>query len=154
MSSHSNEKTTFSILVWLSAFMAAACGLLIFYAFYIELPYLAYQNRPFPPTVSHIVAGNPIPLTVERCSSSDAEKSYTTTHALRNETSGLTTLLPDVRVSIKPGCHRTTSKINVSPDGLSPGTYTVYGVAIIEGSFRKFNIPWNSEPFEIIEKAK
>ena len=154
MNAHVIQKGTLTWLRWIATFLALIVATMVFYAYFLEQPYLSYQNRPFPPSIEKVTAGEPVPLIVERCNSADHLKSYKTTHSIRSETTGITTMLPDVRVSIKPGCHRSISKVNEVPKGTAPDIYTVYGIAIAEGSLRNFNVPWSSEPFEVIARVK
>jgi hypothetical protein len=116
---------------------------------WFETPYLYYQNLPFP-TQEKVHAGDAVKLSVERCSRAGQTKTYMTTHTLRNETTGAPTLLPDVSVSIEPGCHRSNSRINEIPRKTAPGIYTVSGVAVVETFTSKREVKWYSEPFEVL----
>lgn len=130
-----------------------ACGALVVWGFYFEKPYLEYRNLPFPPTLQRVRPGQIIPLTVVRCSSADDVRSYTVTHELRNEVPGKpTVIMPAELVAITPGCHRSTSLINLVPLGTPGGAYRVHGIAIVSGALRSISVPWTSQPFEVIEE--
>lgn len=127
-----------------------------FYAF--ETPYLTYENLPFP---SQTIAypGEVVPLQVKRCNASDSIKNYNTTHGLErldghNRPRGEYYTLPDVNVSIPPGCSVATSMANRLPDSIPPGRYKLYGTAEIRGLLRSHYVDWYSQPFEVIEKPQ
>jgi hypothetical protein len=124
-------------------------GALYMYATRIEQPYLYYQNLPFP-IGSQVIAGEAVHLAVERCSRADETRSYGTTHTLTDVDSKQSVLLPNVEVSIEPGCHRSISKINVVPADTKAGRYIVGGVATVEGTFVTHKVAWYSEPFDVI----
>lgn len=116
-----------------------------------EAPFLYYQNLPFP-VMATVHAGDVVQLQVERCNSDSITHKYRTTRKLTNAETGKDDLLPDVEVEIKPGCHRSTSKVNEIPPTTTPGTYIVGGIAEVEGRFRRHQIPWYSEPFQVTAK--
>ncbi len=134
--------------VFVTMFLISAT--LYIYATRIERPYLSYQNLPFPPLLERVRPGEIVPLSVERCSSAKVIKAYRTTHALRNVKTRELEIQTDVQVTIDPGCHRGVSKINLIPLGTKPGIYTAVGIATVEGAFTKHEVPWYSEPFEVI----
>jgi hypothetical protein len=139
--------------------IAALIGIGI-YSQYIEQPFLYYQNLPFPldgygnqvpkGKYARVYPGNPVELNVERCSLAKKTMSYKTTHSLRNEATGVSTMLPNLEVAIEPGCHRSISKVNVIPAATKPGIYSVWGVASAEGLFKTHKIDWYSETFEVV----
>lgn len=143
-----------SLLITVTALIVFIVTLVVWSTFFEE-PYLYYQNLPFPQMeVAH--AGEPVALSVERCSKATKSKTYTTTHSLKNEVTGTSELLPDISLSIEPGCHRSLSRINFIPTKTPVGKYSVYGTAIVETFIGKKEVPWYSEPFEVLpprEKA-
>jgi hypothetical protein len=141
--------TLFNGLLGVLGSLIIVAGALYMYATHIEQPYLYYQNLPFP-TEMRVVAGEAVPLSVERCNRTSTAKSYSTTHILTDAATKQPTILPNVQVSIEPGCHRSLSKINVIPADTKPGHYTVSGIATVEGTFGWHRIAWYSEPFEVI----
>ena len=141
--------TLFNGLLGTFGALLVIAGALYMYAAHIEEPYLYYQNLPFPGD-SPIVAGEPVSLSVERCNRSSTVKRYGTTHTLTDVESRQTVLLPNVEVSIEPGCHRSISKINIVPVDTKTGRYIVSGVATVDGAFSTHRIAWYSEPFDVI----
>lgn len=128
--------------------MAASIGLVV-WALYFEEPYLYYQNLPFP-ELGSVRAGEPVQLSVERCNRDSVIRTYDITRSLINVKTKQVDLLPNVKVSIDPGCHRGISRINVIPASTAPGTYRVTGVAVIPGLMRTHEVPLYSEPFEVV----
>lgn len=141
--------TVFNGLLGTFGGLLAIAGALYMYATRIEQPYLYYQNLPFP-IGSQVIAGEAVHLAVERCSRADETRSYGTTHTLTDADSKQSVLLPNVEVSIEPGCHRSISKINVIPPDTKSGRYFVSGVATVEGAFVTHRVPWYSEPFDVV----
>lgn len=114
-----------------------------------ERPYLSYRNLPFP--AAHAVeAGNPVELHVVRCNNSRRKQTYLTTHELRDLRSGQVALLPEVMVSLAPGCTESTSRVNVIPRGTAPGRYMVSGIALVEGVVSDHRVAWESQPFDVL----
>lgn len=146
-----NVKVFNGLLGLLSVLIMSAAGLYV-WANHFEQPYLYYQNLPFPAMAS-AKPGEAVPLSVERCNRTGITQSYNTTHALKPiKPQGSSIILPSVKVEIAPGCHRSISKINVIPPNTKPGVYSVSGIAEVRGMFRRHEVPWYSEPFEVIEK--
>lgn len=141
--------TIFNGLLGTFGALLAIAGALYMYATRIEQPYLYYQNLPFP-TETKVIAGDAVLLAVERCSRADEVRSYGTTHTLTDVDSRQSVLMPNVQVSIEPGCHRSISKINVIPSDTKSGRYVVSGVAAVDGVFVIHRVPWYSEPFDVI----
>lgn len=144
--------TLFNGLLGLLGGLITIAGALFMYATHVELPYLYYQNLPFP-TEQRVIAGEAVPIAVERCNRAASPKSYNTTHILSNVATKQPTILPNVEVSIEPGCHRSLSKINIIPADTLPGHYTVSGIATVEGTFGWHRIAWYSESFEVIARS-
>jgi hypothetical protein len=141
--------TIFNGLLGATGVLIIVAGALYMYATRIEQPYLYYQNLPFP-IGSQVIAGEAVHLAVERCSRADETRSYGTTHTLTDVGSKQSVLLPNVEVSIEPGCHRSISKINVIPADTKAGRYIVGGLATVEGTFVTHKVAWYSEPFDVI----
>jgi hypothetical protein len=147
------RSTIFNGLLGTFGVMIATAGALYMYATHIEQPYLYYQNLPFP-VDTKVIAGEAVRLSVERCSRADEVRSYPTTHTLTDALTKQSMLLPNVEVSIEPGCHRSISKINVIPPDTKSGRYFVSGVAKIEGAFVTHKVAWYSEPFDVEARAQ
>ena len=144
-----NHSRIFSGLVWLFLLMGMTSIGLFVYSL-VEAPPLTYQNRPFPVLTEKVRPGAAVQLSVERCSSADFVTTYGTTHALRNEKTKMVILMPDMKLSIDPGCHREISKINVIPPSTPPGMYSVFGIATVDGFFKSHHVAWNTEVFEVV----
>lgn len=130
--------------------LGAICGSLLVWAFFLETPFLSYQNLPFPPDLSTVRPGQVMPLTVERCSTARGIESYTVTHELRNERADLPAItMPAMLVTVQPGCHKSISLVNLVPAVTPAGVYRIHGVAIVQGSIKSFAVPWSSQPFEV-----
>ena len=145
-----NHLLPIKIMLWLAGISFTACVCLFVYGYFIEKPYLRYQNLPFPPLRQQIHAGDVVTLSVERCNDSDQKQTYITSHAIHNEGTKVLVLLPPVSVDIEAGCHRANSQVNHSPADTKPGIYTFQGTATVPGLLRMFNVHWYSESFEVV----
>lgn len=143
-----NHSRIFPGLVWLFLLMGMTSIGLFAYSL-VEPPPLTYQNRPFPVLTEKVRPGSAVQLSAERCSSADSVTTYGTTHALRNEKTKMVILLPDMKLSIDPGCHSSISRINVVPESTPPGMYAAFGIATVDGFFKSHRAAWNSEVFEV-----
>lgn len=130
-----------------------ATVLAVFYFLFCQTNYLEYRNIPFPPQMATVAAGSVAPLSVERCNLDSRSHNYLTTHALRNVKTGLVILMPDVTITIDPGCTRAVSRINLVPDATPPGRYYIYGTAETKGTIRTFHLPWHSQEFDVVDKT-
>jgi hypothetical protein len=139
----------FNGLLGLTAVLITVSIGLSIWAKYIEPPWLKIRNLPFPAAAT-VSAGEAIELAVERCNSSKKTQTYTITRSLRNEVTGISELLPEVILSIEPGCHRTLSKVNIIPKSQPPGIYSAWGIAIIQMRIGKQEIDWYTDKFEVL----
>ena len=140
----------FSWMLRLVVVLGIGCLLFVSWGLWFEKPWLRYQNLPFPPAAEKVKAGEAVVLSVERCSDAPVTETYRTTHGIQSAKDQKAILLPDVVVSVDPGCHRDASKINVVPKGTAPGRYVAFGVALVPGLIRTFAVPWYSEEFEVV----
>jgi hypothetical protein len=152
-----NKQNTLKGMAWLTVSLFVISVALFVYAKYIEQPYLFYQNRPFPSIFKKIEAGSLAPYEVERCNTSEKTQTYKITRRLVHLPKPNEVQLPDVLfesmfLDIEPGCHRDISKLSTPPAVTPPGTWMARGIAIVPGTFRTFQIPWYSEPFEVTKK--
>lgn len=145
--------TLFNGLLGTFGALIIIAGALYMYSAHIEQPYLYYQNLPFPADIT-VLAGEAVELSVERCNRTAKVRTYRTTHALIDVDSRQSVLLPNVEVSIEPGCHRSASRINVVPPDTKSGRYFVAGVATVEGAFVTHRVAWYSEPFDVIAREQ
>lgn len=117
-------------------------------------PPLAYANLPFPVLNSPVTAGTEVFLDVRRCTFWRSRLTYTVTHELHNETNGAHYLLPSTPITLDPGCSSSISTVNVVPTGVPPGIYTFSGTGRVSGWLRTFDIPWVTQPFEVVAPTK
>lgn len=132
-----------------------ALGTLCYAAFFGE-PYLSYPNSQFPIVGdSHVFhPGDVVMLKVKRCNADSVIHSYRITHALRGS-NGDYTILPQTATMIDPGCSSGISYINELPKtDLKSGSYRFVGNSLIEGTFRQYDVFWESEPFDVIGDSK
>lgn len=121
------------------------------YAAWFEKPYLSYPDLPFPAAIQFARAGQVVPLKVMRCNSDNVSHNYLTTHAIKDVDTNTHTILPEVLVSIAPGCTTSESKINFVPLGTTPGRKMFVGMVEIHGWFRTYNVDWHSDIFEVTQ---
>jgi hypothetical protein len=142
----------FRFLRWVSVIMALTCLFMFLWGMFFELPVLRYQNLPFVSLQPIVMAGQPAMFTVARCSTAQDPINYSSSRNLKNMTSGVVTLLPDIQISIAPGCTRAVSKINETPLNMPSGTYQAFGMSKVPGRFRSYDVPWNTESFIVVGK--
>lgn len=141
-------------LAWSAvSFIALLCAMLTFmvYVLFVEKPFLTYENLPFPPQLMVVKPGEPVPLKVVRCNSSRRTQDYLTTHTMVGIENKLMIVLPDVRVTLSPGCQEGISLLNRVPDNVPAGTYQLFGTAEVRGTVRTHYVNWSSEPFYVME---
>ena len=138
----------FVILLWLVA--ALSSGLFTYLRFF-ETAALVYLGLPFK-VAGPARQGESVKLTVNRCNTSDKPLSYELSHYLKNNETGLVTVLPSGRVPpIPTGCTTASSAANVIPPGTPPGKhYIVGGEGEVKGSIRTVYVHWESEEFEVL----
>ena len=145
-------KIIFNVLAYvLLALMLLTGGAYIYSAFFEE-PFLSYKGMPF-----HIqgptYAGGPAEGIIQRCSSADSTRSYTTSRGFQRMGAGQApTILPSIDATIEPGCGPATTRINVVPEGTPPGYYRFFGVAQVRGLFVNHEVRWDTDMFEVIPK--
>lgn len=130
-------------------FVAFSFGALM-YALFFEEPYLSYENLPFPPLTPIVIAGDVVPLQVQRCNRSDNPKTYEIEHSLKDVERNTTIVLPSLVVQIEPGCHKSVSLINLVPAETPSGRYRVVGLAKIQGFLRPHLVEWYSGEFVVV----
>ena len=72
-------------LMGLIAIIFLVISSVVFWAYYIQKPWLRYQNLPFNTLKPVGHPGEPMLLSVERCNDTNELQTYEITHALRNE---------------------------------------------------------------------
>lgn len=141
------------IAVWLISLIASNTLWTSFLAErFIEIPALSYKNLPFPALLPQVMAGEIIPLQINRCNSSDENQNYNTTRTLENIVTHESYLLPESRTLIKPGCDSVTSRFNLMPEDLPSGRYYLYGTAEVRGHAHLLIVDWRSPEFNVIGK--
>lgn len=143
---------TFNSLMVAMTTMTVTVLACMLWAIWFEQPFLSYTNVPFPAPPS-VRAGQTVELVVARCNRSHRARSYLTTHAVRNVSSQHTALLPPVWVDVMPGCTEAVSRINEVPANLLPGRYVMTGVALVPGIVVDHQVPWESQPFDVLPAA-
>lgn len=146
----SGKDRWFFAMVTFTVMMAITCAVLGLWAEFIEQPWFNYRNLPFPTAARTFYPGDVVLLNVERCNHTAKTQSYNTTHNMRNEDTGISEMLPDRRIDIEPGCHPTLSRLNTAPITTKPGTYTLWGTAVIQMRVGEREVPWNTETFQIL----
>lgn len=131
--------------------MAVVVSVMYFFMFF-DVPFLTYENLPFPANLKVVEAGRPMPLTVRRCNKSRAPRTYFTTHSLEDMDRHVYWLLPSVQVYIGVGCATSTSLLNRIPSEVPSGTYRLVGIAEVRGVLRTHAVDWYSEPFKVIAR--
>lgn len=121
---------------------------LLGYLVFFEPPWLTYTNTPFPVLNSPVRPGDPVKMTVARCSSASVTRLYALSRTLKGN--GVEIILPAGLVSIDPGCIRVESAANVIPIGTPAGTYTLHGYGEIQGVVRTSSVAWESQQFEVV----
>lgn len=122
----------------------------LMYVTFFERPYLSYANPVFKVVGQDFRAGDVVPLLVDRCNSDSSRRSYSIAHSLHNIDTNEYVLLPEAYVSIEPGCHPATSRINVLPEKTKPGEYQIIGGASVRGVLRSYEVTWSSEKFRVV----
>ena len=127
---------TSAVVIWLSVF---------------DKSWLTYPIMPLPVLMKSVHAGEVIPLSVRRCNSGEATRTYIISHSLvAIDGAQPEVVLPPVPVSAKPGCSTAESRINIIPPGTPPGVYRIDGITEINGWVRNFSLSWASEPFKVV----
>jgi hypothetical protein len=121
---------------------------------------LSYRNLPFPPSKKRLVAGEVVPLLVDRCNSSDEVISYRVSHRIESTTTRLSYVLPgpiEQEASLEPGCTPMESLINTTSKDLSEDWYKIIGTASLTYREHTYIVVWYSEKFYVTafkEKTK
>jgi hypothetical protein len=120
-----------------------------------DRPILMYNNNPIPVMQDPIVAGEDIPLLVDRCVYSDSPVVYTFTRTLVSlQEDQPSVLLPNGATMQDPGCSLAESHLHQLPSNIRAGYYYLTGVTITPGHWRTFNIPWYTVPFHVVAKTR
>lgn len=135
------------LLNWICGLCAAWAAV---YFVALEPPFLSYQKVPFPVLTPIVKPGEPVLLSVARCSTDTRHRMYPIAHRLVPLDGGRAILLAPSFASIEPGCHTSTSSINVVPKHTPPGRYRVEGHAETQGTIRTALAHWSSDEFEVV----
>ena len=141
----------FRAAISISALMIAFASAIVVWLSLFDGPWLTYPILPLPVLMKSVHAGEAIPLSVLRCNSGEATRTYIISHSLVSiDGSQLEVVLPPLTASAKRGCSTVESRVNIVPAGTPPGTYRIEGITEINGAVRNFSLPWMSEPFEVV----
>lgn len=144
-------KRAIYLLSRLAFALGAMCAAILFWGFFIEVPYLSYTNLPFPPTVKRVLPGEIVPLTVRRCNSKAIKQTYAVSREMRPADVSRPVLLLTMQAApIDPGCTEGISRLHIVPLDAAPGVYSIHGLGFAQGTLRTFAVPWFSGPFEVV----
>ena len=139
------------IAVAASALMIATASAVVVWLSMFDHAWLTYPILPLPVLMKSVRAGEVIPLSVRRCNSGEATRTYIISHSLvAVDGSRPEAVLLPLTASAKTGCSTAESRVNIVPPGTLPGIYRIEGVTEINGAVRNFSLPWSSEPFEVV----
>lgn len=119
-------------------------------------PPVRFTNLPFPAS-GPVRVGDVVPIEVERCSTESEPVVAVRTRALQeidtdgNPTNDHRYILPADSALIPPGCSRFLALSASIPAGVVPGVYRLEGVSTVRGRWKTVDLPWQTEPFEIVE---
>lgn len=146
-----SQKAAFHALNITASVFAVMCLVAFVYLRWYETPYLSYENLPFPTEKPEVRHGEIVSIVVKRCNSSSETRSYMLVHELRRVGSEQEFIaLPSMMVAIKPGCETAISSLRRIPLDAQLGQYVITGVAVVDGTLRTHNVPFESLPFEVI----
>jgi hypothetical protein len=122
----------------------------------LDQPGLSYPNVPFPVINQHVYPGDPLVLRVERCNRFAQPLSYTFTRNLVPlDAAGAvdpgeppSVIIPGASFA-PPGCAVFISRLTELPPTLPPGYYKLEAVTLVQGQWRTFSVPWETEPFVV-----
>ena len=137
----------------LAALMLSLMGvavLALFYSLFLEQPYLAYRNVPFPAVAQKVRAGEVVPLRVSLCNNAPEPHQYAISRSLHEVNTKALIYMANILVPGVPGCHEGISLAHTVPKETPPGTYQLIGQTLIEGTLRTFRVDWLSQPFEVV----
>ena len=134
-----------------STLMIASASAVVVWLSLFDEPWLTYPVLPFPVLIPTVHADESIPLSVQRCNSGKATRTYISSHSLVSiDRSRPEIVLPPIFASVKPGCSPVESHANLIPRDTRPGFYRIEGLTEINGAVRNFSLAWMSEPFEVV----
>ncbi len=127
-------------------------GFLFFYTYvtFIDASPLSYENVPFPVVKNTVIAGEIIPVSIERCNHSSAPIVYNVTRGVQNLQNKTVFQIEGNTTILDPGCTLAVSYSNRTPATLPSGQYRLYGAAITPGTFNDHSVIWYSEPFNVV----
>lgn len=127
----------------------AAAGSTLAHAF--EPQPVVYRNLPFPVLNAPVRAGDPLVMLISRCTTVSNERPYLVSRELLRVTDRVRLPLPPTRSMARNGCEVYQAQTAALPEDIEPGVYVYRGVATVPGWFRDHAVPWETEPFEIVE---
>lgn len=141
-----------TVLGTLAAAIAIPAMLAVLWAVYVywQGPGFYYTNEPFPVQPAAVEAGDAVTVTVGRCYSGSSILEYSVDLFLLSTESANRKPLVPVSSEVDPGCSTINEDISIPPN-TTPGHYVMKGTAIITWAFGIAQIPWQSQPFEVIQ---
>ena len=137
-----NEVVKVAVLIFVST---------MFYAMFLEQPYLSYPNMPMRVIGSTFHVGDVVPVEFQRCNSDPEAKSFLSSRALINTITRVPEIPILTFIEAKPGCTEIEiSALNVIPAGTKPGIYHYGGRSDINGLLRTFDVRWYTQDFEVV----
>lgn len=113
---------------------------------------LVYRNLPFPVLNSPVHAGEPILMVVDRCLRDVDTPVYVIARELLDFDDNRRTTLNQTYNTVRLGCETVQAMSVPVPMDQTPGIYIYRGVAIVRGRWVTRDVPWQTEPFEIIPR--
>jgi hypothetical protein len=139
-----------SPLLWLAAgFCLVSVVLPVVRA--LEPDPLVYKNSPFP-VDGPVRAGEPIPLTVDRCATGEITD-FSYSRILHRVGDGPNYPLSDGSAVLIPGCTQSLSRTALVPLETEPGTYELIGVIRVAGNWREHKVIYKSQSFVVVAHA-
>lgn len=145
---HRNLTVIFLWMVRLLSVVGTAAVGIALYGAYFEAPLIRYQNLPFP-VENAVEQGRTVPIIVERCNDTSEELVYFSSRQLRSVDSDRNIILPNATISMRPGCHRNTSRSITIPRDTPVGQYVIEGDAVVSGLVKQHRISWYTEKFNV-----
>jgi len=133
------------------AILSVSPTLRALYAEYVAPPPLTFSALPIPVT-GPVQAGQPVPLTVERCNTGNTPVIASFTRALVGQgDSRVRVALLSGTTEFQPGCEIVRGRATVVPEDTPPGIFIVeFVVTVQREGLRPWSIFITTEPFEVI----
>ena len=122
---------------------------------WIAPPALKYTTVPFRVIDPHVYyPGETVDMAVTRCTNRSVPFSYIWLRSLENQETNQLYQLPPIDLVMEPGCVSSISQLHKIPTGVSPGTYTLRGTAIVPRLMGQDLVPFHSQSFKVSSGVK